>query len=243
MNSAQAGLLQLLLVYWERQPSGCNSTRWPCEISCFPYILEGKRQSSDGFCRGGFDILRLQLWWPACHSPWHNLTHSWSSLLHSFHPDAAQVIEEFSFNSGFVPPLHRTLITGMVSGSIVAFNIDFNRWHYEHQNRYWAEEHQTNALSMLEGWKTSMVPSLGFFFSSHKHVKRVFGEPLLGCFLLPFPARPAVKRACSVQNNVAFMVLIETVNIQNEWFPVGTFVCLYGAGKTFIDTFIWKKNL
>lgn len=32
-----------------------------------------------------------------------------------------------------------TQITGMVSGSIVAFNIDFNRWHYEHQNRYWAE--------------------------------------------------------------------------------------------------------
>ncbi|KAM6987921.1 neurobeachin [Tautogolabrus adspersus] len=30
----------------------------------------------------------------------------------------------------------RTLITGMVSGSVVAFNIDFNRWHYEHQNRY-----------------------------------------------------------------------------------------------------------
>ncbi|XP_028818585.1 neurobeachin isoform X5 [Denticeps clupeoides] len=28
----------------------------------------------------------------------------------------------------------RTLITGMASGSIVAFNIDFNRWHYEHQN-------------------------------------------------------------------------------------------------------------
>lgn len=32
--------------------------------------------------------------------------------------------------------LRRTLITGMVSGSIVAFNIDFNRWHYEHQSRY-----------------------------------------------------------------------------------------------------------
>ncbi|XP_077396974.1 neurobeachin isoform X2 [Festucalex cinctus] len=30
----------------------------------------------------------------------------------------------------------RTLITGMASGSIVAFNIDFNRWHYEHQHRY-----------------------------------------------------------------------------------------------------------
>uniref|UniRef100_A0A8C5G7W0 Neurobeachin n=1 Tax=Gouania willdenowi TaxID=441366 RepID=A0A8C5G7W0_GOUWI len=30
----------------------------------------------------------------------------------------------------------RTLITGMSSGSIVAFNIDFNRWHYEHQGRY-----------------------------------------------------------------------------------------------------------
>ncbi|RXN02560.1 neurobeachin isoform X1 [Labeo rohita] len=29
----------------------------------------------------------------------------------------------------------RTLITGMASGSIVAFNIDFNRWHFEHQNR------------------------------------------------------------------------------------------------------------
>lgn len=35
-----------------------------------------------------------------------------------------------------VPPFLRTLITGMASGSIVAFNIDFNRWHYEHQNRY-----------------------------------------------------------------------------------------------------------
>ncbi|XP_016123532.1 neurobeachin-like [Sinocyclocheilus grahami] len=30
----------------------------------------------------------------------------------------------------------RTLITGMASGSIVAFNLDFNRWHFEHQNRY-----------------------------------------------------------------------------------------------------------
>ncbi|XP_077064158.1 neurobeachin isoform X5 [Siphateles boraxobius] len=30
----------------------------------------------------------------------------------------------------------RTLTTGMASGSIVAFNIDFNRWHFEHQNRY-----------------------------------------------------------------------------------------------------------
>nr|XP_032812267.1 neurobeachin-like isoform X5 [Petromyzon marinus] len=30
----------------------------------------------------------------------------------------------------------RTLITGMASGSIVAFNIDFNRWHLEYQNRY-----------------------------------------------------------------------------------------------------------
>ncbi|XP_054650005.1 neurobeachin-like isoform X3 [Dunckerocampus dactyliophorus] len=30
----------------------------------------------------------------------------------------------------------RTLITGMASGSIVAFHIDFNRWHYEHQQRY-----------------------------------------------------------------------------------------------------------
>uniref|UniRef100_UPI00358F9AE2 neurobeachin-like n=1 Tax=Myxine glutinosa TaxID=7769 RepID=UPI00358F9AE2 len=30
----------------------------------------------------------------------------------------------------------RTLVTGMASGSIVAFNIDFNRWHQEHQNRY-----------------------------------------------------------------------------------------------------------
>nr|XP_055052929.1 neurobeachin isoform X1 [Misgurnus anguillicaudatus] len=30
----------------------------------------------------------------------------------------------------------RTLVTGMASGSFVAFNIDFNRWHIEHQNRY-----------------------------------------------------------------------------------------------------------
>lgn len=36
----------------------------------------------------------------------------------------------------------RTLITGMASGSIVAFNIDFNRWHYEHQNRYWGGQRE-----------------------------------------------------------------------------------------------------
>lgn len=36
----------------------------------------------------------------------------------------------------------RTLITGMASGSIVAFNIDFNRWHYEHQSRYWGRQHE-----------------------------------------------------------------------------------------------------
>ncbi|XP_030632108.1 neurobeachin isoform X2 [Chanos chanos] len=30
----------------------------------------------------------------------------------------------------------RTLVTGMASGSIVAFNIDFSRWHFEHQNRF-----------------------------------------------------------------------------------------------------------
>lgn len=41
------------------------------------------------------------------------------------------------WHSDFLVSLYRTLITGMVSGSIVAFNIDFNRWHYEHQNRYW----------------------------------------------------------------------------------------------------------
>lgn len=30
----------------------------------------------------------------------------------------------------------------MASGSIVAFNIDFNRWHYEHQNRYWGGQRE-----------------------------------------------------------------------------------------------------
>ena len=30
----------------------------------------------------------------------------------------------------------RTLVTGMASGSIVAFNIDFNRWHCEQHSRY-----------------------------------------------------------------------------------------------------------
>lgn len=43
------------------------------------------------------------------------------------------------WHSDFLVSLFRTLITGMVSGSIVAFNIDFNRWHYEHQNRYWEQ--------------------------------------------------------------------------------------------------------
>lgn len=46
--------------------------------------------------------------------------------------------------------LFRTLITGMVSGSIVAFNIDFNRWHYEHQNRYWGA---TDPRSRKQEWR------------------------------------------------------------------------------------------
>ncbi|KAJ8266692.1 hypothetical protein GJAV_G00133540 [Gymnothorax javanicus] len=41
----------------------------------------------------------------------------------------------------------RTLITGMASGSIVAFNIDFNRWHYEHQNR--SEEVSSRSASLV----------------------------------------------------------------------------------------------
>ncbi len=41
------------------------------------------------------------------------------------------------FKPDSVLHVSRTLITGMASGSIVAFNIDFNRWHFEHQNRYW----------------------------------------------------------------------------------------------------------
>ncbi|XP_048840018.1 neurobeachin a isoform X3 [Brienomyrus brachyistius] len=46
----------------------------------------------------------------------------------------------------------RTLITGMASGSIVAFNIDFNRWHYEHQNRYLYRGHpRLNTVTSLHG--------------------------------------------------------------------------------------------
>ncbi|KAG7263313.1 hypothetical protein CRUP_012286 [Coryphaenoides rupestris] len=43
---------------------------------------------------------------------------------------------EVNDSSRVRPQWDMTLITGMASGSIVAFNIDFNRWHYEHQNRY-----------------------------------------------------------------------------------------------------------
>lgn len=53
----------------------------------------------------------------------------------------------------FLP--HRTLITGMASGSIVAFNIDFNRWHYEHQNRYWG-----GRLELDEGRSSATLPCL-----------------------------------------------------------------------------------
>lgn len=92
--------------------------------------------------------------------------------------------------------LHRTLITGMVSGSIVAFNIDFNRWHQEHQNRYWAEEHQPNALARRASGLENKHGSIGFFL--HKHVQMVYSEPPLGCFFNAgfHPSTSATRQVC-----------------------------------------------
>ncbi|VDO39425.1 unnamed protein product [Haemonchus placei] len=35
---------------------------------------------------------------------------------------------------------HRFVLAGLDSGSIVVFNVDFNRWHYEYKNRYQAQK-------------------------------------------------------------------------------------------------------
>lgn len=75
----------------------------------------------------------------------------------------------------------------------------------------------------------------------------VYSEPPLGCFLLLDLTRAPAKQGKSVQreqgletdskHNVAIKFLIKTVNIENEGFSVGTFICLYGK-NTFINTFI-----
>lgn len=71
----------------------------------------------------------------------------------------------------------RTLITGMASGSIVAFNIDFNRWHYEHQNRYWRQmknqkpsqswEHKCFMERQYLWWKKLVYIDLRLYIPSH----------------------------------------------------------------------------
>lgn len=35
---------------------------------------------------------------------------------------------------------HRFVLAGLDSGSIVVFNVDFNRWHYEYKTRYQAQK-------------------------------------------------------------------------------------------------------
>lgn len=53
MNAAQAILHQLLILYSALEPLGSVSTRIPCEISCFPYILEGKGDFNGLFLQRG----------------------------------------------------------------------------------------------------------------------------------------------------------------------------------------------
>lgn len=64
---------------------------------------------------------------------------TWSEVslftLYFYYTKTKQTLNWFKPDAVFC--VSRTLITGMASGSIVAFNIDFNRWHFEHQNRYW----------------------------------------------------------------------------------------------------------
>lgn len=80
----------------------------------------------------------------------------------------------------------RTLITGMASGSIVAFNIDFNRWHYEHQNRYW---------SAVKNWKPRKAEST----SAAKKGVVSGGKPRLHWPPLYIPLHPAIAVHCSQQ--------------------------------------------
>lgn len=68
--------------------------------------------------------------------------------------------------------LLRTLITGMVSGSIVAFNIDFNRWHYEHQNRYWS---QTDPRNRRQVWSRETPTNQAVLLTIHRARKRSSG--------------------------------------------------------------------
>ena len=41
-----------------------------------------------------------------------------------------------SFLSPIFPVLPRTIIAGMATGSIVAFNINFSKWHHEFRDTY-----------------------------------------------------------------------------------------------------------
>ncbi|KAA8594124.1 hypothetical protein FQN60_004958, partial [Etheostoma spectabile] len=64
-----------------------------------------------------------------------DLSHDQRSRINGCRDSDSVRSEAISLTSSCDPgSQERTLITGMASGSIVAFNIDFNRWHYEHQN-------------------------------------------------------------------------------------------------------------
>lgn len=104
VNSAQAILPRPLIVYSALEPSGSNSTRWPCEISCFPYICEGK-----GDFNGLFLHMRNLIFY-CCSSDdllcfiYHN-THFNKSFMHQSLPlSPPEVIEELSLEFWiFVP--------------------------------------------------------------------------------------------------------------------------------------------
>ena len=46
--------------------------------------------------------------------------------------------------------LPRFLMAGLATGSVVVFHIDFNKWHHEFQQRYWARPHQQQHTTRVQ---------------------------------------------------------------------------------------------
>lgn len=65
--------------------------------------------------------------------------------------------------------LCRFLLAGLENGSLVVFHIDFNRWHHEYQQRYWAmpccahRHHRTH-------WHWTRLCCLKLQYTYFKHV-------------------------------------------------------------------------
>lgn len=58
---------------------------------------------------------------------------------------------------------HRFVLAGLDSGSIVVFNVDFNRWHYEYKTRYqaqkWVLPRAATVSDLISATSTVMRPA------------------------------------------------------------------------------------